>query len=155
MQSYSEKVVVVTGAASGIGRALAQQLSMQGANLALSDVNMEALEETASILRGTGKVTLQKLDVADRGAWEAYAEQVKADHGQVDMIINNAGVALSETVERMSYEDMEWIVNINFSIIKIYRTPDCIQPNPSCFPQLLVYFLLRFPFRLLFYFSLY
>ena len=64
MQSYSEKVVVVTGAASGIGRALAQQLSMQGANLALSDVNMEALEETASILRGTGKVTLQKLDVA-------------------------------------------------------------------------------------------
>ncbi|MDQ4424489.1 MAG: SDR family NAD(P)-dependent oxidoreductase, partial [Thalassolituus sp.] len=67
MQSYSEKVVVVTGAASGIGRALAQQLSMQGANLALSDVNMEALEETASILRGTGKVTLQKLDVADRG----------------------------------------------------------------------------------------
>ena len=65
MQSYSEKVVVVTGAASGIGRALAQQLSMQGANLALSDVNMEALEETASILRGTGKVTLQKLDVAD------------------------------------------------------------------------------------------
>ncbi|WP_300425788.1 SDR family oxidoreductase [uncultured Thalassolituus sp.] len=114
MQSFANKVVVVTGAASGIGRALAQQLSMQGAHLALSDVNLDGLEETRTMLRGSGKVTTQQLNVADREAWEAYAEQVVADHGQVDMIINNAGVALSETVERMSYEDMEWIVNINF-----------------------------------------
>lgn len=114
MQSFANKVVVVTGAASGIGRALAQQLSMQGANLALSDVNMNGLEETRSTLHGKGKVTLHTLDVSNRAAFEAYAEQVLEDHGQVDMIINNAGVALSETVERMTYEDMEWIVNINF-----------------------------------------
>ena len=114
MQSFANKVVVVTGAASGIGRALAQQLSMQGAHLALSDVNLEGLEETRGMLRGSGNVTTQKLNVADRESWEAYAQQVIVDHGQVDMIINNAGVALSETVEKMSYEDMEWIVDINF-----------------------------------------
>lgn len=114
MQSFSNKVVVITGAASGIGRALAQQLSADGAHLALSDVNMAGLEDTRSSLSGTGKVTLHTLNVADRAAWQAYADSVIEDHGQVDAIINNAGVALSETVENMSYDDMEWIVNINF-----------------------------------------
>lgn len=114
MQSFANKVVVITGAASGIGRALAQQLSADGAHLALSDVNMDGLEETKASLKGAGKVTLHTLNVADRAAWEAYAETVVADHGQVDAIINNAGVALSETIEKMSYEDMEWIVDINF-----------------------------------------
>lgn len=114
MQSFTNKVVVITGAASGIGRALAQQLSADGAHLALSDVNMAGLEETKALLKGSGNVTLHTLNVADRAAWEAYAESVIADHGQVDAIINNAGVALSETIEKMSYEDMEWIVDINF-----------------------------------------
>ena len=114
MQSFANKVVVITGAASGIGRALAQQLSREGAHLALSDVNMKGLEETRALLSGSGKVTLNTLNVADREAFEAYATQVIADHGQADAIINNAGVALSETVANMSYEDMEWIVNINF-----------------------------------------
>lgn len=114
MQSFSNKVVVITGAASGIGRALARQLSHDGAHLALSDVNMAGLEETRDMLQGSGKVTLHTLNVADRAAWQAYADTVISDHGQVDAIINNAGVALSETVEQMSYDDMEWIVNINF-----------------------------------------
>lgn len=114
MQSFQNKVIVVTGAASGIGRALAQQLSTLGAHLALSDINMAELETTQASLSGSGKVTLHTLNVADRAAWEAYAEQVVADHGHVDGIINNAGVALSETIENMTYEDMEWITNINY-----------------------------------------
>ncbi|MDF1764152.1 MAG: SDR family NAD(P)-dependent oxidoreductase, partial [Oleibacter sp.] len=114
MQSYNNKVVVVTGAGSGIGRSLAQQLSEAGAHLALSDINEKSLHETVSLLSGAGKVTLQALDVSDRHAFEAYAEQVQADHGAVHMIINNAGVAVSETVEELKYEDMEWIMNINF-----------------------------------------
>lgn len=114
MQSFANKVVVITGAASGIGRALAQQLSRDGAHLALSDVDMSGLEETQASLSGSGKVTLHTLDVADRNAWESYADVVVSEHGQVDAIINNAGVALSETIEKMSYEDMEWIVGINF-----------------------------------------
>ncbi len=114
MQSYSGKVVVVTGAASGIGRALAIKLSDLGAHLALTDVNTDALEETRSLLKGSGNVTTQFLDVSDREAFHAYADQVVADHGAVDMIVNNAGVSVSESIEELTYEDMEWIFNINF-----------------------------------------
>ena len=67
MQSFAGKVVVITGAASGIGRALAIQLSELGAQLALTDVNTDALEETRSKLKGSGLVTTQKLDVAEAG----------------------------------------------------------------------------------------
>lgn len=114
MQSFADKVIVITGAASGIGRALAQQLSLAGAHLALSDINMEELEDTGSSLNGSGKVTLHTLNVADRTAWATCAEQIIAEHGHVDGIINNAGVALSETIENMTYDDMEWITNINY-----------------------------------------
>ena len=114
MQSFAGKVVVITGAASGIGRALAIQLSELGAQLALTDVNTDALEETRGMLKGSGMVTTQKLDVADREAFHTYADQVVADHGGVDMIVNNAGVSVSESIENLSYEDMEWIFNINF-----------------------------------------
>ena len=114
MHSYKDKVVVITGAGSGIGRALAQQLSREGAHLALSDINMNGLEQTRASLSGNGRVTLDTLNVADRDAFRAWAAKVIADHGHADMIINNAGVALSETVANMSYDDMEWIVNINF-----------------------------------------
>lgn len=114
MRSFANKVVVITGAASGIGRALALQLSREGAHLALSDVNMAGLEETRAMLPGSGKVTLAALNVADRAAFIRYAQHVVTEHGQVDAVINNAGVALSETVANMSYEEMEWIVNINF-----------------------------------------
>lgn len=114
MQSFRNKVAVITGAGSGIGRALAQQLSREGAHLALSDINQQSLEETRSLLTGNGNVTLAALNVADRDAFARYTQQVVSDHGQVDVVINNAGVALAETVANMSYEDMEWIVNINF-----------------------------------------
>ncbi|WP_430462202.1 SDR family NAD(P)-dependent oxidoreductase [Thalassolituus sp. LLYu03] len=114
MQSFKEKVVVITGAGSGIGRALAQQLSREDAHLALSDINLAGLEQTRATLTGDGKVTLATLNVADRDAFRRYAQMVIADFGQVDAVINNAGVALSETVANMTYDDMEWIVNINF-----------------------------------------
>ena len=114
MHSFQNKVIVITGAASGIGRALAQAFHQRGAHLALSDINMQGLEETRSLLSGQGQVTLDVLNVADRAAFSAYAKKVVDDHGQVDVVINNAGVALSETISNMSYDDMEWIVNINF-----------------------------------------
>ena len=114
MNSLQDKVVVITGAASGIGRALAIECHKHGAHLALSDVNMEGLEETRSLLNGKGNTTLDVLNVADRQAFSAYAQKVVSDHGHADVIINNAGVALSETIADMTYDDMEWIVNINF-----------------------------------------
>ena len=115
MKSFQDKVAAITGAGSGIGRALALQLAQHGCHLALSDINEAGLQETAEQARKHGvKVTTAKLDVADRAAVFAWAEQVVADHGRVNLIFNNAGVALGSSVEGMRYEDFEWLMNINF-----------------------------------------
>jgi butyryl-CoA dehydrogenase len=109
------RVAAITGAGSGIGRALAVELARRHAHLALSDIDEVTLAETVSQCEGFGvKVTAQRLDVADREAVFAWADRVVADHGQVNLIFNNAGVALGATVEAMSYEDLEWLMSINF-----------------------------------------
>ena len=115
MKDLNNKVAAVTGAGSGIGRALSVNLAQQGCHLALSDVNEKGLQETADLISQYGvKVTTQKLNVADKDAFYAWADQVVADHGCVNLIFNNAGVSLSETIETMSYENFEWLMNINF-----------------------------------------
>lgn len=114
MKSFANKVAIITGAGSGIGRALAQQLSQEGAHLALSDINLAGLEETQNSLSGNGKVLLTQLDVSDRNAFEAYSQTVISEFGHADVLINNAGVALAQTVNECSYDDFEWIMNINF-----------------------------------------
>jgi len=115
MKQFSGRVAAITGAGSGIGRALAHALAQQGAHLALSDIDDPSLAETVVQCEGFGvKITSQHLDVADRAAVYAWADQVVADHGQVNLVINNAGVALGATVESVSYEDFEWLMNINF-----------------------------------------
>jgi len=115
MKSFKNKVAAITGAASGMGRELAVELAKAGCNVAISDVNEAGLAETAALARAYGvKVTSQKLDVAKRDAVYAWADQVVADHGKVNLIFNNAGVALGSTIEGMSYEDFEWLMGINF-----------------------------------------
>ncbi len=115
MKNFNNKVAAITGAGSGIGRALAINLAKQGCHLALSDVNKNGLSETVNEARGFGvKVSYRVLDVSERAAVYGWAEEVVADHGRVNMIFNNAGVALSGTVEALSIEDYEWIMNINF-----------------------------------------
>ncbi|WP_420465528.1 SDR family NAD(P)-dependent oxidoreductase [Panacagrimonas sp.] len=116
MKNFRDKVAAVTGAASGIGRALALELASRGCHLALSDVNDDGLAETVRMAQAAApvKVTAQKLDVADRAAVHAWAEQVVADHGRVNLIFNNAGVAHGSTIEAATYEDFEWIMGINF-----------------------------------------
>ncbi|MEK6806273.1 MAG: SDR family NAD(P)-dependent oxidoreductase [Pseudomonadota bacterium] len=112
MYSLQGKVAVVTGAGSGIGRALAQLLSAKGCKLAISDINEKGLAETAASLKG--EVMTAQLDVSNRAAVYAHAEAVKAKYGTVHVVINNAGVAVSQTVEKISYEDFEWLMGINF-----------------------------------------
>ena len=115
MKSFENKVAAITGAASGIGRALALELGSRGCGLALSDVNEEGLQETADRARSLGvRVTSQRVDVADRQAVHAWADRVVEDHGKANLIFNNAGVALSSTIEKMRYEDFEWLMGINF-----------------------------------------
>ena len=115
MKDVRGRVAAITGAGSGIGRALSIELARRGAHVALSDVDEEGLAATVSACEGHGvKVTSHRVDVADRAAVEAWADQVVAEHGRVNMIVNNAGVALGATVEAMSYEDLEWLMGINF-----------------------------------------
>ena len=115
MENFAGRVVAITGAGSGIGRALAERLAGMGAHLALSDVNAAGLAETVRLASKPGiTVTSQTVDVADREAMEAWADQVVADHGKVNVIVNNAGVAVGATVAGTTYEDFEWLMGINF-----------------------------------------
>lgn len=115
MKLFANKVAAITGAGSGIGRALALNLAQQGCHLALSDVNEQGLAETVQQAQAFGvKVTSQKLDVANKDGVHAWADSVVRDHGKVNLIFNNAGVALGSTVEGMSYDELAWVMNINF-----------------------------------------
>jgi NAD(P)-dependent dehydrogenase (short-subunit alcohol dehydrogenase family) len=115
MKDFHGRVAAITGAGSGIGRALAVELAKQGAHLALCDIDEAGLAETVALCEGSGiKVTSQRLDVARRDAVYGWADAVVADHGKVNLVINNAGVALGATIQSMTYEDFEWLMNINF-----------------------------------------
>jgi NAD(P)-dependent dehydrogenase (short-subunit alcohol dehydrogenase family) len=115
MSFLSEGVAVITGAGSGMGRCLAQQLAGMGASLAISDVNEKGLAETAASLGGAkGKVTTHVVNVADEGRVKAFAEEVAAQHGRATALFNNAGVALLGNFEEVSVEDMRWLIDINF-----------------------------------------
>ena len=121
MKNFRDKVAAITGAGSGIGQALAWELARRGAHLALSDINAAGLEATADEARriakdstGERRVTTRVVDVASRTAVEEWAASVRAEHGGCNLIFNNAGVALAATVEGSTYEELEWIVGINF-----------------------------------------
>ncbi|NND68188.1 MAG: SDR family NAD(P)-dependent oxidoreductase [Halioglobus sp.] len=109
------KRAVITGAGSGIGRALAQQLNGEGCDLYLNDINPATLAETtASLDTGRAQVHTRSLDVADRAAMHGWAEEIAAEVGHVDIVVNNAGVALMSMIEDCDYDNLEWLMNINF-----------------------------------------
>ena len=115
MKSFHNKVAAITGAGSGIGRALALDLARQGCQLALSDIDALGLQETVQQAQRHGvRITQQVLDVAEGHALQEWAAQVVAEHGRVNLIFNNAGVAHAGTVEANELADYEWIMNINF-----------------------------------------
>lgn len=112
---YQDHVAAITGAGSGMGRALAIHLAKMGCHLALADINIQALAQTQELLTAYNvKVTTSVLDVSDNAAVHAWADSVMADHNQVNFIFNNAGVALYSTVEGSSIKDLEWVMDINF-----------------------------------------
>ncbi|MET0390051.1 MAG: SDR family NAD(P)-dependent oxidoreductase, partial [Polyangiales bacterium] len=102
MTAIEGKVVAVTGAGSGIGRALAQVAVARGAHVALSDVNESGLAETAAALSGAvTKVSTSVVDVRNREAVEGWARSVRDDHGGADVIINNAGLTVRGSIEEL------------------------------------------------------
>src|SRR5687767_1447007 len=115
MKRLEGRVAVVTGAASGIGRALALALAEKGCALALVDLNESGLEDTASAVRALGrKVSLHVADVADRARMERLPGEVVAEHGHVHVLVNNAGVSVSGNLVDQSLDDFAWLMGINF-----------------------------------------
>lgn len=115
MRKLEGRVAVVTGAASGIGRAVARRLSDSGCAVAIVDVDREGLASLASELRARDRrVSVHELDVADRARLATLPEQVVAAHEHVHVLVNNAGVALTGTLVESSIEDLDWIFDVNF-----------------------------------------
>jgi butyryl-CoA dehydrogenase len=110
---FEGKVAVVTGAASGIGRAFAQQLATLGAELALSDINEQGLQENVGLLPAGTKVSQHVFDVGDRRAYQDYVKQVIQEHDHVDVVINNAGIVRLHSLEASEYQDYDTSINVN------------------------------------------
>lgn len=112
------RTAVVTGAASGIGRAIAISAAKRGCHLALVDRDHDGLEETRDLLAPHGvRVSLHSLDLTDRAGIAALPEAVLAQHEGVDLLVNNAGVALGGAFEDISEEDFDWLFEINVSAV--------------------------------------
>jgi short-subunit dehydrogenase len=117
------RTAIVTGAASGIGRAIAVSLARRRCHLALADVDEAGMAETADIVRACGvRVSCQRLDVADRAAVADFPARVAAEHACVDVLVNNAGVAVGGTFEQVAEEDFEWLFRVNFwGVVRMTR----------------------------------
>lgn len=119
----AQRVAVITGAGGGIGRAIALSLAQRGCHLALADINGAAAELTAAEARTFGvRATHHQLDVACRHAVRSLPGTVRAAHGRIDLLVNNAGVALGGTFEQVSENDFDWLMEINFhGVVRMTR----------------------------------
>src|ERR671916_1903852 len=119
----ADRTAVITGAAGGIGRAIAVSLARRGCHLALADVDEAGMSGTADLVRDQRvRVTRHRLDVADRDAVANFPALVAAEHPGVDLLVNNAGVAVGGTFEQVSEEDFEWLFEINFwGVVRMTR----------------------------------
>ena len=115
MKSFKDKVAVITGAGSGMGRYLAILLAKEGADVVVCDINQETLNETVEMLRKYNvSVSSHALDVADKEAIESLPKKVIDQHGKVDLIFNNAGVSTDKHFKDMQEENWDWVMGINF-----------------------------------------
>jgi short-subunit dehydrogenase len=122
--AFEGRTAVITGAASGIGRALAIALARKGAALALVDRDEAGLRETQALVEGVSNraISTHVLDVTSAAAVAALPEAVLAAHPGVDVLINNAGVAVGGTFEQVDERDFEWLFEINFwGVVRMTR----------------------------------
>jgi NAD(P)-dependent dehydrogenase (short-subunit alcohol dehydrogenase family) len=115
MKKLNDRTAVVTGAGSGIGRALSLVLAREGCRLAIADINERGLEETRGMIAELGRpVSSHVVDVADRARMQSFAAEVSATHGAVHVLVNNAGVSVAKSFADHSIEEFEWLMGINF-----------------------------------------
>ncbi|CAN7386468.1 SDR family NAD(P)-dependent oxidoreductase [Massilia sp. LjRoot122] len=114
----ANRVAVLTGAGGGIGRATALALARRGCHLAVADIDGAAAADCALAARQLGvRASSHALDVAERGAVRALPAQVLDAHGRVDLLVNNAGVALGGSFEQIAEDDFDWLMEINFGAV--------------------------------------
>ena len=123
LMQLAGRTAVVTGAAGGIRRAIAVSLAHRGCNLAIADIDDAGMAGTVELVRAYGvNVSRHSLDVADRVAVAAFPDVVAAEHAGVDVLVNNAGVAVGGTFEQVTDEDFEWLFEINFwGVVRMTR----------------------------------
>jgi len=121
--NLNDRVAVITGAGGGIGRATALALARRGCHLALADIDEAGLAATAREAQGLGvRASAHRLDVADRAAVAAFPGEVDAVHKRIDLLMNNAGVALGGTFEQVGEADFDWLMEINFhAVVRMTR----------------------------------
>ncbi len=116
------RTALITGAGGGIGRAIAVSLARRGCNLALADVNEAGMAQTAEEIGPCVRITRYGLDVSDAEAVANAPARVLAEHPGVDLLVNNAGVALGGLFEQVSEADFEWLFSINFfGVVRMTR----------------------------------
>ena len=121
-KNFTDKICVITGAGSGIGRALAVALNQAGAQLALSDINEDGLQETRSLLGQSNRVITDRLDVADADAIAAYADHVKQAMGNADYVFNVAGIARVGTFDASPLSSFETVMNVNlYGVVRMSK----------------------------------
>lgn len=131
--SAPQRNAIITGAASGLGRALALRLARDGWNIAICDINEAAAAETLDLVRragGNGRV--ERLDVANPVEWQNLADRLRADWSQLDLLANNAGVAGAGNVGQFTLENWRWILEINLwnGIYGCHTFIDWMKENP-------------------------
>lgn len=114
MKTFANAVAVITGAGSGIGRALAHEFARRGCDLALADIDEAALAATRSELPSARRITTARVDVADLADMTRFRDEVEREFGRVNVLVNNAGVALYGAFAELSVADLEWIMGVNF-----------------------------------------
>ena len=114
MKSFDNKVAVVTGAASGMGRYLAVLLAKMGCNVAICDVNEEELKKTSTMLANYNVATSQHaVDIGDKDEIDRFHEEVIAQHQKVDLVFNNAGITVMSEFDNMPEEDWDRVMRVN------------------------------------------
>ena len=131
MTAIPGSAAAITGAASGIGRALALELAARGCNLALADRDEGGLQTLAAEIAKTSsaKVSVHRVDVGEPAQIEAFAQAAIAAHENLNIVVNNAGVALLGQFNEIDQAQMDWLMNINFW--GVVRTTRAFLPQLS------------------------
>ena len=126
------KVILVTGAARGLGAAICRLLSEEGAILVATDVNAPLLEESvANILAAGGKIASYAMNVTDETSVEETLQSVIEEHGRIDAVINNAGIDYTKSIEELSYDEWRSVIDVNLTGLLPFTRNSCCQHLPS------------------------